>query len=85
MMDPDRIKRHAALVDRSAAAMGVALDDAIARGALRVDELGDAVLRCTGCSQPGYCSDMMDLCANTVPAFCRNRDLLQRLAAERAS
>ena len=49
------LKRHAALVDRMANARGVDLEEEILRGNLSNPDLDDAVLACTGCTDPGNC------------------------------
>ena len=72
MIETARLKHHVTLLDRTA-------------GGMSMDELSDAVLRCTECSNPGHCAGWLaersEPAANT-PGYCRNRDLLHRLQAE---
>lgn len=77
------LKRHAALVDRMAGALGLDLEEQALRGRLSIDELTDAVLRCTGCSDPAYCSGWLERTAKAVapPGYCRNRELFAGLRA----
>ncbi len=76
------LKRHAALVDRMATARDIDLEEAMLRGRLSIPDLDDAVLRCTGCSQPGACARWLDAQTGPVPAtpgYCRNAALFQDL------
>jgi hypothetical protein len=74
------LRRHAALVDRMAGALGVDLQEAVMRGHLEPDALPDMVLRCTGCANPDGCESLLDkaaagpaqAAAPTPPYFCRN-------------
>lgn len=74
------LRRHAALVDRMAGAIGVDLEEAVMRGQLAPDALPDMVLRCTGCANPDGCDAFLDKAAAapkpeaapTTPYFCRN-------------
>ena len=81
MQDRNTLKRHAALVDRMATALGIDLEEAVLSGQLAMDELSDAVLRCTGCADPGHCSGWLAVRAEAqaAPGICRNRELLARL------
>ena len=81
MIDVETLKRHAGLVDRMATATGLDLEESALRGDLSIDEITDAVLKCTGCSDPAHCAGLL-LDAPTLavpPGYCRNRDLLARL------
>jgi hypothetical protein len=74
--------RHAALVDRMADTLGVDLEERTLRGDVSVDEIGDAVLACTGCESPGACGGWLDSHAEGAgqpPRYCRNADLFARL------
>ena len=55
MQSTKTLKRHAALVDKMATAQGIDLEETMLRGRLSMGELDDAVLRCTGCTQPETC------------------------------
>ncbi len=78
------LKRHAALVDRMATTLGVDLEQKIMEGKLDFDGLSDAVLACSGCSNPDECEKWLDAQAETggaAPEVCRNSDLFERLKA----
>lgn len=85
MHDTKTLRRHAALVDRMATARGVDLEESMLRGKLSIPELDDAVLRCTGCTQPCACETWLDdqtEVAAASPGYCRNADLFTLLARE---
>lgn len=76
-------KRHAALVDHMAGALGVDLEEQMLRGRLSFGGLEDAVFACTGCHKPGECEHWLaaqDGTADAAPDYCRNTDLFRRLA-----
>lgn len=82
------LKRHAGLLDRMAQALGIDLQEAAIGGRVSIDELTDAVLRCTDCSQPDHCEHWLRTAAPVAateerrqPGYCRNAELLQRLRA----
>lgn len=78
------VKHHAGLVDDMANVRGIDLEEAAMRGAVTFDEISDAVLSCTGCSNPEGCSKWLDDNAGgseTSPEYCRNDALFARLAA----
>lgn len=75
-------KRHADLVDRMANALGLDLEEKIMEGKLQIDTLGDAVLRCTGCTDPTACEGWLatvEGVAPEAPGMCRNVDLFELL------
>lgn len=78
------LERHAGLVDRMADRLGVDLEQAMMEGRLTQGQLGDAVLSCTGCSQPDTCERWLDLFEDgteeTAPGYCRNGEMLANLA-----
>lgn len=94
MLSPVTIRRHAALVDRMASAMGVDLQEAVMRGDLAPDALPDMVLRCSGCANPDGCEALLDKASvqdmssiavaeeptPTPPYFCRNAWVFDDLA-----
>ena len=83
LQHPRTLKRHAALVDGMATARGVDLEETLMRGEIGVDEISDAVLRCTACSNPKHCAGWLeeqDGVAESTPGFCRNADLFNQLA-----
>jgi hypothetical protein len=78
MQSEKTLKKHADLVDRMATRLGVDLEEAILRGQVPMDAVADAVLRCTGCSNPGHCNQWLeasDAKAEAAPGYCRNNDL----------
>jgi hypothetical protein len=84
MQSDKTLKRHAALVDRMAGTLGLDLEESALRGELRVDEIGDAVLACTGCESPGACEHWLDAHgdgSDQPPDYCRNAGLFARLMA----
>ncbi len=60
MQHPRTLKRHAALVDGMATARGIDLEETLMRGEISVDEISDAVLRCTACSNPEHCAGWLE-------------------------
>ena len=86
MQSRDTLKRHAHLVDEMATAQGLDLEEQILRGNLSIPELDDAVLRCTGCSQPCACEAWLagrEAPVVAPPAYCRNTrmfDMLRKAA-----
>jgi len=78
------LKTHADLVDRMAGTVGVDLEEAMMEGRMTFDQLGDAVLSCTGCSQPETCRKWLaeqQEVVDAAPDYCRNRDMFRRLNA----
>ncbi len=86
MMSQDRLKRHAALVDRMAQARGLDLEEASLRGGLTPSDISDAVLACTGCATPDACAKWLDAqetegtTAAQTPGYCRNAALFDELS-----
>ena len=79
------LTHHADLMDRMATAQGVDLEETMMAGHLTPDELGDAVLACTGCSASDACGKWLathEAGADTTPGYCRNADLFAGLAAK---
>lgn len=85
MFGAKTINRHAALMNRMAETLGVDLTEAIADGRLPAEAWREAVVRCTGCSDPEGCQHWLAEHAEDEPApaaapgYCRNRDLMQSL------
>lgn len=82
MHDTSTLRRHAALVDKMANAQGIDLEEQVLRGALSIPELDDAVLRCTGCTQPCACERWLAALeepAAATPDYCRNSGLFAAL------
>lgn len=81
-----RLKTHADLVDRMSRALEIDLEEEIMRGKLQIETLGDAVLSCTGCANPGACRQWLDTQAQPAdasPGYCRNADMFGALKAGR--
>ena len=85
MTRPQTLKAHAALMDRMATSLDLDLEAAMMRGRLQVDTLGDAVLRCTGCTRAADCTRWMDDLptgrTERAPDYCRNGNLFAGLRA----
>ncbi|WP_101067777.1 DUF6455 family protein [Roseovarius salinarum] len=84
MTENATLKRHAALVDNMAAAVGVDLEQKTMEGHLDPDGIAEAVLRCTGCPDPKACESWLAenaAGAGRPPHWCRNARMLDRLAA----
>ncbi|WP_338272076.1 DUF6455 family protein [Roseicyclus marinus] len=75
---------HEALMGRMARTLGADLDDAELRGDLPPEMRDDMLSACTGCADPTGCAHWLSRRseAEAAPGFCRNRDILQALAAE---
>lgn len=85
MVAQPELKHHAALFDEMASHVGVDLEAAFEQGGtLTLDEIGEAVLRCANCSDPGHCTGWLELDQEArAPSYCENRDLLKRLQRAR--
>ncbi|WP_372573872.1 DUF6455 family protein [Ruegeria jejuensis] len=81
MQSPKVLKRHASLVDRMARTVGVDLEESALRGDLEFNEIADAVIACTGCTNPNHCEAWLAAndSAESTPGYCRNTELLKRL------
>ncbi|WP_065334485.1 DUF6455 family protein [Tritonibacter mobilis] len=87
MIDPEKLKTHAALFDKMGKAVGLDLEEEAINGNLQFDEIAEAVLRCTRCACPKTCSCYLGGLTEEVertPDYCRNADLLGYLKEERA-
>jgi len=82
MADTQTLRKHADLVDRMSQTLGLDLEESIMRGQLQIETLGDAVLSCSGCANPGACSRWLTAqegVANDTPDYCRNGDVFDAL------
>ena len=82
MTNSTTLRRHADLVDRMANALGLDLEELMMAGQVQIDTLGDAVLNCSGCTNPEGCEHWLDMqtgAARTAPEICRNVDLFAML------
>ena len=83
MPDRETLKRHAGLLDQMAQRVGVDLEEAALRGDLRLDQIADAVLRCTRCANPDHCQMLLAQAKSDTdtPEYCRNKRLFGKLGA----
>ncbi|MFC3613970.1 DUF6455 family protein [Lutimaribacter marinistellae] len=81
MPSRDQIKHHAHLVDGMATTLGIDLQEAALNGDVSMDEVSEAVLSCTACTNPGHCAGWLEETrkAERTPEYCRNQDLFTRL------
>ncbi|SPF81166.1 DUF6455 family protein [Pseudoprimorskyibacter insulae] len=82
MTSTKTLRRHAALVDSMANTLGIDLQEQALRGNLPISEIEDAVLRCTGCTQPDACEHWLATRSGVepeTPSYCRNSDLFEDL------
>ncbi len=82
MSNMPRFQEHERLMSRMADANGVDLDLAMQQGDLTPENFTAAVLACTGCSDPGACNQHLQDGLTEIPAFCRNGDMIARLAKD---
>ncbi|MEM1003932.1 MAG: DUF6455 family protein [Pseudomonadota bacterium] len=77
----ENLRLHAGLVDDMAAMLDIDLQDAAIRGQVSIDQIAEAVIRCTGCPDPDYCQSVLQRAAphEGAPEYCRNQDLLKKL------
>lgn len=83
MTTTQTLKKHAALVDRMATNQGIDLQEAALRAQLTPDDISNAVLACTTCSNPEDCTRWLDLTpagTQKPPSFCQNKPLFDDLA-----
>jgi hypothetical protein len=80
------VAHHAGLMERMAERVGADLGDAVAEHRLSASDYRTAVIRCTTCDASDECGHWMDCHAHAegAPAYCRNRDLLERLSHAKA-
>ncbi|MDX1784888.1 MAG: DUF6455 family protein [Roseovarius sp.] len=84
MTNPKTLRRHAELVDRMSRVVGLDLEEELMRGQMQIDTLGDAVLRCTGCSNAHGCDHWLAAQegeADAPPEYCRNTEIFEALKA----
>ncbi|WP_109313235.1 DUF6455 family protein [Ruegeria sp. AU67] len=83
MLGKNTLKRHAELVDQMATHVGVDLEDAAIGGDVSIDQISDAVLRCSDCSNPDHCAQFLAQSAQgqKTPEYCRNTSLFDRLTS----
>lgn len=74
------MKRHAALLDRMADALGIDLEEAVIAGKVPFAEIAESVLRCTQCANPGHCETWLETRREEpvgTPQYCRNKELFE--------
>jgi hypothetical protein len=78
----DKIDRSALVMGRMADTLGVDFAEAVAHNPETVREYRQAVMRCAACTHENECTGWMDAHpkASQTPDYCRNKDLLERLA-----
>ena len=78
----DKIDRSAVVTGRMADTLGVDFADAIVQNPDSVRDYRQAVMRCTACDQEDKCIGWMETHphAAQTPDYCRNKDILERLA-----
>lgn len=82
MQNPKTLKRHAVLVDRMANALDIDLEEVTLRGKMEFDDVADAVLSCTACTNPDGCEKWLarhPSGARHGPSYCRNTGLFEAL------
>ncbi len=81
MPNREALKRHAGLVDQMATKLGVDLESAAIEGDISIDQISDAVIRCTDCPNPSHCQSFLNhpQPTNQMPEYCRNQELLSKL------
>jgi hypothetical protein len=81
MQNQTTLRKHAGLVDRMANRLGVDLEETVLRGAIAPDLIPDLVLRCTKCSNPEGCAQLLAQQdrLDAAPTFCVNRETLDAL------
>ena len=82
MQNPRKLKRHADLTDKMATARGIDLEESLMRGDIKIEDISDAVLRCTACSNPEHCTGWLEEqegTTRTSPTYCRNATLFKAL------
>ena len=77
MSKDHRFQAHERLMSRLADANGVDLDLMMQSGELSPETYEDAVLNCTGCSDPEGCAAQLRGGSSEIPDFCRNRDRMK--------
>lgn len=84
MTSTTTLKKHAALVDRMATALGIDLEEKAMQGQIDFDQISEAVMACSGCANPEDCTIWLDAHegqADATPDICRNTELFARLKA----
>ena len=83
MKDTGAFDMHIQLVSRMSDTLGADLGAALAEGRVTGEEFRAAVFRCATCGQEDACADWLKAHAagaGATPDYCRNADLMGRLA-----
>ncbi|WP_050604773.1 DUF6455 family protein [Ruegeria sp. 6PALISEP08] len=77
----ETLRLHAGLVDDMARKLDIDLEEAAIGGSVSVDQISEAVLRCTDCPNPGHCQALLSqaTAVQGTPEYCRNQELLHKL------
>lgn len=80
----DRLVRNVDLMPRLAQRLGIDWADRMDRSPYAAAEYRDALMRCAQCSKDGACRAWIERVhqADAAPDYCRNKELLQRLAID---
>ena len=83
MLRQSVLRKHAGLVDDMACRTGIDLEEQVLRGRLETGDVSDMVLRCTSCTNPDDCAELLasQERQGTTPHYCRNAELLEKLGA----
>lgn len=83
MLNSKQMKHHEQLVARMAETLGLDLDEEVMKAHLSEEDVQDAVLSCTGCTQPHECDHWLAAHHDVgeTPDYCRNTALFHRLKA----
>ncbi|MBN8290511.1 hypothetical protein JI664_00900 [Rhodobacter sp. NTK016B] len=76
-----KLDTHSDLIASMAETVHADLTDALVYGRVTGQEIRNAVMSCMGCEGSGDCQNWMDAHnhdADTPPAYCRNRAMLER-------
>ncbi len=80
------LDRHARLVDRMTEVLNIDLVEAAQRGEMAEEAVRGVVYTCAGCTRTVACADWMESHADgadETPDYCRNKQVLNGLAATR--
>ncbi|WP_417808606.1 DUF6455 family protein [Thioclava sp.] len=92
MSNARSLNRHAAMMNRMAQVMRVDLTAEMAQGRMSGEDWKDALVRCTGCTQPKACTLWLSEhdpeykpSVAAPPPYCENRLMIKQLRAEVAA
>lgn len=78
----DKMERHEFLMKRMADRNGADLMLAEQIGVVSPEKLYTATQACTGCSAVADCETHLETGQSGMPDYCRNRDMIERIAGE---